>query len=284
MDGVLIVNKPLLKTSFDVVRDVRKEYNTKKVGHIGTLDPMASGVLPILIGQATKLSDYLMNHDKEYIATLQLGVQTDSGDSEGTVIKELSVNSEIYSSKSSSGLYSQIQEVLKSFLGESSQIPPMYSAIKVNGKKLYELAREGKTIERKPRRINIYNIILLNVNKKENQITFKVVCSKGTYIRTLCEDIAKKLGTCGYMLSLERTRVGNFKIEDSGKFLSLENIFLDIPCVDVVDFDKLQNGMNIKLDLNHDVGYSGFVKLYLAKKFVGLGKANNGYYKRFIII
>lgn len=274
MDGILIINKPIGKTSFDIVRDVRKEYNTKKVGHIGTLDPMASGVLPILIGQATKLSNYLMEHDKEYIATLHLGVQTDTGDSEGNVIKEQSVD-EV--------LYENINSVLNSFVGESTQIPPMYSAIKVNGKKLYELAREGKTIERAPRKIIITSIELLDVNKNEAEITFKVICSKGTYIRTLCEDIADKLGTCGYMKSLNRTRVGNFLIEDAGKFIELKDVFQDIPKVNVDSIDKLKNGMSIKFEDDSLKQYSGFINLFFKNEFIGIGKAEKGYYKRFIV-
>ena len=186
MDGILIVDKPVSKTSFDVVWNVRKEYNTKKVGHIGTLDPMASGVLPVLIGNATRLSDILVEHDKEYIAILTLGKATDTGDSEGKVIQ---VDNRFFNEEKE-----KIEEVLKSFLGDSMQIPPMYSAIKINGRKLYEIARSGKTVEREPRKINISEIELLEF-KNPNEIKFRVVCSKGTYIRVLCEDIAQKLGT-----------------------------------------------------------------------------------------
>lgn len=186
MDGILIVDKPVSKTSFDVVWNVRKEYNTKKVGHIGTLDPMASGVLPVLIGNATRLSDILVEHDKEYIAHLTLGKATDTGDSEGKVIQ---VDNRFFNEEKE-----KIEEVLKSFLGDSMQIPPMYSAIKINGRKLYEIARSGKTVEREPRKISISEIELLEF-KNPNEIKFRVVCSKGTYIRVLCEDIAQKLGT-----------------------------------------------------------------------------------------
>lgn len=186
MDGILIVDKPVSKTSFDVVWNVRKEYNTKKVGHIGTLDPMASGVLPVLIGNATRLSDILVEHDKEYIAHLTLGKATDTGDSEGKVIQ---VDNRFFNEEKE-----KIEEVLKSFLGDSMQIPPMYSAIKINGRKLYEIARSGKIVEREPRKISISEIELLEF-KNPNEIKFRVVCSKGTYIRVLCEDIAQKLGT-----------------------------------------------------------------------------------------
>lgn len=277
MDGVLIINKPVGKTSFDIVREVRKQYNTKKVGHIGTLDPLASGVLPVLIGKATKLSDYLMEHDKDYVATIQLGIQTDTGDCEGKEIQKKEVDNSLLNDLT-------INNVLNSFLGESLQIPPMYSAIKINGKKLYELARQGQTVERKPRKISISNISLLNISKNQNQISFKVTCSKGTYIRTLCEDISIKLGTCGYMKNLERTRVGCFKIEDSNKFVNLENIFNNIPKISISDYNKLKNGLNIPYTSYSHLNYSGFVNLYYNDSFIGIGKYKNQHYKRFILI
>lgn len=279
MDGLLIVDKKEGITSFDVIRNVRKEYNTKKVGHIGTLDPLASGVLPVLIGKATKLSDYLMMHDKEYIAKITLGKKTSTGDREGNIIEEKEIEKNKMSKEN-------IEKVLNSFLGESYQIPPMYSAIKVNGKKLYELARENKEIERTPRKINIVKIELLkieNVNENVNlslqlannnkqeidingketnsneqnaanlswqsiEITYKVQCSKGTYIRTLSEDIAEKLGTVGYMSYLRRTRVGDFKLEDAGKLIDMENIINNIPKYEVEekDLSKLINGVKIR--------------------------------------
>ena len=189
MNGLEIVDKPIKKTSFDIVREIRKKYNIKQVGHIGTLDPMATGVLVILVGGATKLSDYLMEHDKEYIATVYLGEKKDTGDSEGDTIERKDVPKDISVEK--------IKEVLQSFLGKSKQIPPMYSAIKVDGKKLYNLARKGIEVERKERDIEITEIELLEVVDKDNinEIKFRVVCSKGTYIRVLCEEIAEKLGT-----------------------------------------------------------------------------------------
>lgn len=189
MNGLEIVDKPIKKTSFDIIREIRKKYNIKQVGHIGTLDPMATGVLVILVGGATKLSDYLMEHDKEYVATVYLGEKKDTGDSEGDTIERKDVPKDISVEK--------IKEVLQSFLGKSKQIPPMYSAIKVDGKKLYNLARQGIEVERKERDIEITEIELLEALDKNNinEIKFRVVCSKGTYIRVLCEDIAEKLGT-----------------------------------------------------------------------------------------
>lgn len=200
MDGIIIVNKPSGYTSHDIVSKIRKTLNIKKVGHTGTLDPMATGVLPILLGNGTKLSKYLINHDKEYITTIKLGVKTDTGDIEGKIIEEKSI-------PSSYSIVDKVNEVLKSFIGKQEQIPPMYSAIKINGKKLYEYARKGQSVKIPPRNIEIYNLELLN--SQDNNIELKISCSKGTYIRTLCEDIAKSLQTVGTMASLQRTKVRN---------------------------------------------------------------------------
>lgn len=188
MDGVVLVNKEKGMTSFDVVSKIRKIFNTKKVGHCGTLDPNATGVLPIMIGQATKISKYLVEHDKEYVAKLKLGVKTDSADLEGNVIEKddftLNVDDE-----------SRYVDIINKLIGRQNQIPPMYSAIKVAGKKLYEYARNGIEVERKPREIEIYSIDVEKIDYEENEIEFRVSCSKGTYIRTLCETIAEMLGT-----------------------------------------------------------------------------------------
>ncbi len=285
MHGLEIVDKPLGKTSFDMVRDIRKKYNIKKVGHIGTLDPMATGVLVILIGEATKLSDYLMEHDKEYIATIHLGEKTDTGDSEGNIIETKLVPEDINKEK--------IITVLNSFLGESYQIPPMYSAIKVNGEKLYNLARQGKTVERKSRKISIDEIELLDYNKSE--INFRVVCSKGTYIRVLCEDIAQKLDTCGYMKTLRRTRIGKFKVEDKDKFIEIKDILLYNESeknkqnlsinIEGNDLKKLLNGVPIKLDsVNINTSEDKLVNIYNHEKFIGIGQIENGELKRKIIL
>ena len=214
MDGLILINKQKGFTSHDVVNVIRKKLNTKKVGHTGTLDPNATGVLPILIEKGTKISKYLMEHDKTYIATLKLGEKTDTGDSEGQVIEEKSIPKDLRKE--------DINDVLQSFLGKQKQLPPMYSAIKINGKKLYEYAREGKEVKIEPRNIEIYKIELLEY--QNNKIKFEVECSKGTYIRTLCEDISQKLGTVGYMEELQRTKVNTFKIEDS---ILLDDITLE---------------------------------------------------------
>lgn len=278
MNGVIVVDKPIGKTSFDIVRDIRKKYNIKKVGHIGTLDPMATGVLPILVGEATKLSDYLMNHDKEYIATLYLGEKRDTGDSEGNVIETKDIPTDLNKD--------MISKVLSEFLGESMQIPPMYSAIKIDGQKLYDLARQGKTVERKPRKINIYEIELLEYNQvvDQSEIKFRVVCSKGTYIRVLCGDIAEKLGTVGYMKALRRTRVGRFTLEDTEKIIDIEDILIDAPKVEmsnVKELDvmkKLMNGVAIKINEK-----DGLVNIYNEGKFIGMGQVENKFMKRKIL-
>lgn len=248
MDGIILVNKEKDYTSHDVVSIVKK-ITESKVGHTGTLDPNATGVLPLLIGNATKISKYLINHDKEYEAVIQLGKKTTTADIEGEVIEEKEVPEKIYI---------ECENILKSFIGKQKQTPPAYSAIKVNGKKLYSYAREGIKIKIEPRNIEIYNIELMNINKKEKQISFRVSCSKGTYIRSLCEDIADKLGTVGYMKELKRTKVGDFEIKeaitidelkekfeknDFSDVITIENIFKDMPKIEL-------NENNIKQYLN----------------------------------
>ncbi len=201
--GIINVYKEAGYTSFDVVAKLRGILHIKKIGHTGTLDPDAVGVLPICIGKATKVCDMLTNTDKTYVATLLMGVSTDTCDISGTILdeKEVNVTPEM------------VEKTIKSFIGEQDQIPPMYSAIKVNGKKLYELAREGKVIERKARRINIYNIEIIDLNLP--RVKMRIDCSKGTYIRSLCNDIGEKLGCHGCMENLVRERVGNFSIDNT---------------------------------------------------------------------
>ncbi len=211
MDGVINVNKPMGMTSHDVVGCLRKILNMKKIGHTGTLDPDATGVLPICVGRATKLSEMLMSSEKQYRAELTLGVSTDTQDSSGNILKQCDV----------SVSEAEIKKVIARFIGELEQIPPMYSAIKVEGKKLYELAREGVEVERQPRRITIYNIVIEKIDFDRNTIEMTVDCSKGTYIRTLCNDIGEALGCGGHMSALERTRSGRFYVENT---VTLEEI------------------------------------------------------------
>ena len=214
MNGVLNIYKPTGITSFDVVSIVRKISNVKKVGHAGTLDPEASGVLPVCIGRGTKAIDYIMGDFKIYEAELKLGVITDTYDKEGKILKE----SEVTASEE------EIIQAINSFVGEIKQVPPMYSALKVNGKKLYELARAGIEIEREARLINIYGIDIIEM--KIPYVKFRVKCSKGTYIRSLCYDIGELLECGGMMWNLQRTATGQFHIEDAVNIedLNRENI------------------------------------------------------------
>lgn len=288
MDGIIIVNKEENWTSNDVVQKVKHIFN-EKVGHTGTLDPLATGVLPLLIGKGTHLSKYLINHDKEYTATIKLGIKTDSGDSEGKVLERQEVKKEIIEK-------SNVLNALKSFIGKQSQIPPMYSAIKVNGKKLYEYARKGKAIEVAPRNIEIYNIELISINNEENEITYKVNCSKGTYIRTLSEDIAKALGTIGFMKNLKRTKVGYFKIEQSLKISEIEGILKDVNSYIITIESFFENKGKIILNQNQMQKFLNGVRINIEKedeiyriyndlnKFIGIGKINNYLLKRDIIV
>ena len=198
MDGILLINKPAGMTSHDVVNCIRRLLHTKKVGHCGTLDPDATGVLVLCIGKATKALQFLTSEEKEYIATLSLGKSTDTYDASGTVLE----------TKEFQGV-DHVEEVLLSFLGAQKQMPPIYSAIKVNGKKLYEYARNGEDVHIEPRDIVIKDIQLLE--QKDNIIRFQVKCSKGTYIRSLCVDIARKLGYPGHMSHLIRSQSGHFR-------------------------------------------------------------------------
>lgn len=207
MDGIIVINKGKNCTSHDVVYEVRKLFG-KKVGHTGTLDPNATGVLPILIGKGTELSQFLINHDKKYIAVVKLGVKTDTADVEGKVVEEKEVNLSYLTEEN-------INRIFSNMTGKQMQTPPMYSAIKVHGKKLYEYARSGKTVDVPEREIEIYDLKLLDFDVKEKTIAFEIYCSKGTYVRTVCEKLAENLDTLGYMLELKRTMVGEFLLEDA---------------------------------------------------------------------
>ena len=285
MDGILIVNKPQNCTSHDVVYKVKKITN-QKVGHTGTLDPMATGVLPLLIGKGTLCSKYLIEHDKIYKATIQLGKRTTTSDQEGEIIEEQEVGDNALDFK-------YITEKLKEFLGKQIQTPPIYSAIKVNGKKLYEYARKGQNIEVPKREIEIYEIELLNVDKQNKKIEYKVHCSKGTYIRSLCEDIAKKLGTIGYMASLERLKVGKFMLEDSISIDNLENDNIEAHIIPIEEIfknsDKIElNHRKLELFLNGvkltQKLPDGVYRIYCENKFIGTGIIKENLLKRDVII
>lgn len=214
--GVINIYKEKDFTSHDVVNIVRKQLGRVKTGHTGTLDPDAEGVLPVCIGKATKLADYIAADIKEYRAQIKLGIRTTTEDISGDVLETKVVTAD----------ENAVISAINSFVGEYNQTPPMYSAIKVNGKKLYELAREGKEIERKTRLINIYEISDIKALDKDIY-EFSVLCSKGTYIRTLCKDIGEKLGCGGCMCELTRTRSGNFYLKDSIKLEDFKKAVLE---------------------------------------------------------
>ncbi|MCX7714614.1 MAG: tRNA pseudouridine(55) synthase TruB [Clostridia bacterium] len=256
MDGVIVVNKPAGKTSHDIVSFMRRLTGVKKVGHTGTLDPGATGVLPICIGRATKAADMLTFSDKRYVAELILGMTTDTQDSEGEVLSECEVTVR----------EDDIKTVIGKFVGEIKQKPPMYSAIKHNGKKLYELARSGIEVERKERTIFIYSLNILDIDMKCGKVTIDVCCSKGTYIRTLCEDIGMALGCGAYMNMLKRIKSGMFEIEkshtldelvrlkDEGRLsdvlVPVDELFFEYPKLFVDEWQKTKiiNGMRIVKD------------------------------------
>jgi len=214
MNGIINVYKEKGVTSFDVVAKLRGILHQKKIGHTGTLDPEAEGVLPVCLGNATKLCDMLTDKSKTYQTVMKLGVITDTQDLTGNVLQtfDVSVTSE------------EIEKAVMSFVGEYEQVPPMYSAKKINGKKLYEMAREGKVIERKPCRVYIHSIQIDNINLEEGEVTMTVSCSKGTYIRTLCHDIGTLLKCGACMKSLLRTKVSQFSLCDSMKLSEIEHL------------------------------------------------------------
>lgn len=287
MDGILIINKHKGCTSHDIVHKIRKISN-EKVGHTGTLDPMATGVLPLLIGKGTLCSKYLIEHDKVYRATIKLGIETDTMDMEGKIVQNQNVDVKILKRD-------LIENVLKSFIGKQEQTPPIYSAIKINGKKLYEYAREGKEVKIQPRTIEIYDIHIEKIDDNNKEIIFKVSCSKGTYIRSLCSDIAKKLGTIGCMSALERLSVGRFDIKESITLEkinnNIENIKNNLITIEKL-FDKSENiileDKKLKLFLNgvqlSRKEQDGVFKIYNNNKFIGIGCINNHLLKRDIIV
>lgn len=256
MNGILVIDKPKDWTSRDVVNYISKKFNTKKIGHIGTLDPLATGVLVLCIGNALKLVEILMNHDKEYIAKIKLGIETDTLDITGNIINKSTIPT---LSKEN------IESVLKSFLGKSSQEVPIYSSVKVNGKKLYEYARNGEKVNIPSKEIEIYNIELISSNYKD-EFTIKCKVSKGTYIRSLVRDIGKKLKTRATLTELRRTSLGNINIEESYtlkdidnnnyKLLSITDI-LNLPKI-VVDEKlekKIKNGSVLPTFFKEDMVY-----------------------------
>ena len=256
LNGIICIHKPQDFTSFDVVAKMRGITKTKKIGHSGTLDPMATGVLPLFFGTATRACDRMPNHDKAYIAGFRLGLKTDTYDIWGTVLEK----------QTARFTKEQVEEALAGFTGTVEQLPPMYSAVRVNGQRLYDLARQGMTVERKTRRVTIYTCRLLEFCSETQSGRLEISCSKGTYIRSICYDLGEKLGCGGVMTSLIRTQSGVFRLKDcigleqaqqcadqddfSTVLLPVEHVFASLP---VIRLNEVQSRMflnGLRLDLN----------------------------------
>ncbi|MCQ4921748.1 tRNA pseudouridine(55) synthase TruB [Tissierella carlieri] len=278
MNGIINFFKPKGMTSHDAVGLLRKTLKTKKIGHTGTLDPNASGVLPLCIGKGTRIAEYLLDSDKEYIGELTLGYRTDTQDIDGKII---SSSNKIVSEE-------DIINAMSRYIGDVSQLPPMYSALKHKGKKLYELAREGKTIERTPRNIRIYEQKVLNIEDCR-KIIFYTKCSRGTYIRTLCDDIGMDLGTYGYMSYLLRVGAGRFKIENAYSIEHIRTLDLEeiskiiVPMDKALDhleefivpeelYSKLINGVMLHFNLIDEIKVNKLLRVYCKNIFIGIGK------------
>ena len=288
LNGILLLDKPLMLSSNHAIQKIKKQFNIRKVGHTGTLDPLATGLLPVCMGQATRISRFLINSDKTYRALIMLGTRTSTGDKEGEIIETCS------SDVSTNTAY--IVKVLKSFIGEQKQIPPMYSALKHNGERLYKLAQKGLNVSRKARSINIYSIDLISINYDYLEVIIE--CSKGTYIRTLAEDIAKKLGTVGHIDQLRRLNIKCFHDQSMFSFNQIMkaksiNQFLlpiDLPLKHLAkkDFSESEssmfiNGLSIKTNQRSN-NESDYIRIYNDESvFLGLGLYSNGYIKPKIV-
>lgn len=278
MDGILNILKPPGMTSFDVVAYLRGVLKTKKIGHTGTLDPEAVGVLPVCIGNATKAIEFMTDKDKFYIAEITLGIETDTQDATGNIISTKDVDVE----------RSRFESVLKIFEGKINQIPPMYSAVKIGGRKLYELAREGKTVERKPREVTIYSLNCIG-QRSDVKYLIDIKCSKGTYIRTLCADIGEKLLCGAHMSFLVRKNAGPFNIEsslrleeirelsDSGKIkeklISVEKVFEELNSF-ILDSENTKKYLNgVPVDVAGEFANNELVRVYTDEdNFIALGE------------
>ena len=274
-NGIIVINKDQNWTSMDVCAKLRGIFHEKRVGHAGTLDPMATGVLPVFVGRATRAVEFAGEGDKEYVAGLRLGLVTNTQDTSGETLEErpVSVTAE------------ELETVLERFRGEIQQVPPMYSAIKINGKKLYELARKGREVERPPRKVTIH-ALTLESREGERDFTIRVRCSKGTYVRTLCHDIGQALGCGGCMSSLRRTMAAGFTLEDAVKLetvqqaqeaekllLPVDAYFAGRPMIILkAELEKkVRNGMTVILP--QDPGVSGECRVYgESGEFLALGK------------
>ena len=284
ISGILNVNKEVGISSNKCVSLVKKALDTKKVGHTGTLDLEASGVLPIVIGKATRVSDFLMDEKKEYITEAIFGKRTDTLDYDGEVVD---TSDKVFSRE-------ELEKEMENFTGKITQIPPMYSALKVNGQKLYDLARKGIEVERKKREVTIFSFEILDFDFPK--ASFRITCSKGTYIRTLIDDLGEKLGSFAYVNSLTRSKVGDFYIKDAinskdllemskdeilNKIMPVDYALKSYPNI-VLDKSYLKqatNGMTMHIDECH---YDGLIRVYVEDDFIGLGKTHKNNDKYFL--
>ncbi len=283
MNGIICVNKPSDWTSFDVVAKSRGILKTRKVGHAGTLDPMATGVLPLFLGNATKVCDIMPNDDKGYIAKFKFGITTDTLDITGTVQNECE----------SSITRTQVEAILSDFIGDIKQLPPMYSAVRINGQRLYDIARTGAQIKRTPREVTVHKLDILDFDEENQTCTIEVLCSKGTYIRTICSDIGEKLNVGATLISLQRNRVGEFTLSDchtmeqlqrlmdkgniTDILLPTQRVFRNLPKIKLNEVQSIKFKNGVKLDLNRVI-YNNILSSHAVfdnnDDFMGIAKLN----------
>jgi tRNA pseudouridine55 synthase len=278
LDGVLLFDKPLELSSNTALQKVRRLYTAEKAGHTGTLDPLATGLLPICFGEATKFTIALLDADKRYRATIRLGQRTTTGDAEG----------EITETRPVAVTEAQVLAVLATFMGETQQLPPMHSAIKHQGKPLYEYIRKGETVERELRRVFIRELMLERL--QGNELEFSVLCSKGTYVRTLAEDISEKLGCGGHLIALRRTGIGEFSLDEAYTLTQLEGmnevqrdaclmpldrLVQNLPPLELDEVQVIRLAQGQRLGLS-DTYPDGKRRLYAAGRFIGLGELESG--------
>jgi tRNA pseudouridine55 synthase len=281
MHGLLLIDKPSGLSSHDVVRQVRRLFKTRKVGHAGTLDPLATGVLPVAIGEGTKLLQFLLAEEKAYRATMRLGVTTDTLDSEGAELTRVDIPLDVTAN---------LPTLLKKFMGEIEQIPPMYSALKRNGVPLYKLARAGQVVEREARRVTIKRLELLDTQLPD--LTIEVECTKGTYIRSLCADLGEALGCGGHVIALRRLRTGQYPIERcvpldqlgdlddlvrTSAFMSVDEALSDYPAAELVEeaANRLNNGISPEVaELTNQLSVSAgdLVRLVFAGRLMAMAR------------
>ncbi|MEO0223481.1 MAG: tRNA pseudouridine(55) synthase TruB [candidate division WOR-3 bacterium] len=272
MDGFILINKPKGWTSYDVIRVLKKLFNVKKIGHSGTLDPFAEGLLIIGINKATKFIEFLMNLPKEYIAKIKLGAETDTLDIDGEIVNydnNFKLNREI------------LEMVINDFPRDYEQIPPKFSAKKIDGKRAYELAREGKEFELKPKLVSIYDLKIEDIDEVNNEAIFYLKVSSGFYVRSFARDLANKMGTFGYLLELKRIAIGNFKIEKAHsindkefKLIQIDTALDFIEKIEILDCRKFKNGQITTYKYK-----DGIYRVYCDSNFLGIGKIENNLLK-----